>query len=100
VLVLIAIALTGLALAIAAGLGVLAAMDTINWIKPMVVGRIRDGLGRRVAIAGDLGIIWSLPPAFGADSVRLANVEGGGAGGHGYRGACLGDSRLGGIAGR
>jgi AsmA family protein len=76
VLVIIAIVLTGLVLAIAAGLGVLAAMDTINWIKPMVVGRISDSLGRRVAIAGDLEIIWSLPPAFGADNVRLANVDG------------------------
>lgn len=76
VLIIIAIALTGLVLAIAAGLGVLAAMDTINWIKPTVVGRISDGLGRRVTIAGDLEIIWSLPPAFGADSVRLANVAG------------------------
>lgn len=38
VLIIIAIALTGLVLAIAAGLGVLAAMDTINWIKPVVVG--------------------------------------------------------------
>ena len=56
VLVIIAVALTGLALAIAAGLGVLAAMDTINWIKPMVVGRISDVLGRSAgAPIGRLG---------------------------------------------
>jgi hypothetical protein len=43
VLVIIAIVLTGLVLAIAAGLGVLAAMDTINWIKGACRGDSRLG---------------------------------------------------------